>query len=69
MEETGGTVEDYVRLNADYSITEDVLYLREYYKQTKPHLDQEEIEFLLKIIFLMMKKWMKTECTEKAKLA
>ena len=47
MEETGGTVEDYVRLNADYSnVNEDVL-LREYYKQTKPHLDREEVDFIL----------------------
>ena len=47
MEETGGTVEDYVRLNADYSnIDEDVL-LREYYKQTKPHLNREEVDFIL----------------------
>ena len=47
MEETGGTVEDYVRLNADYSKVDDVTLLKEYYKTTKPHLDQEEIEFLL----------------------
>jgi len=47
MKETGGTVEDYVRLNADYSnIDEDVL-LREYYNKTKPHLDREEIDFVL----------------------
>jgi len=47
MKDTGGTVEDYVRLNADYSnIDEDVL-LREYYNKTKPHLDREEIDFVL----------------------
>ena len=47
MEETGGDINDYVRLNADYTnISEDVL-LREYYKQTKPHLDREEIDFIL----------------------
>lgn len=51
MEETGGTVEDYVRLNTDYSnVNEDVL-LREYYKSTKPHLDQEEIQFLMEDTF------------------
>jgi hypothetical protein len=51
MEETGGTVEDYVRLNTDYSnINEDVL-LREYYKSTKPHLDSEEIQFLMEDTF------------------
>ena len=47
MEETGGTVEDYVRLNADYSTVDDNALIREYYKQTKPHLDHEEINFLL----------------------
>jgi len=47
MEDTGGTVEDYVRLNADYSKIDDVSLLKEFYKTTKPHLDKEEIEFLL----------------------
>jgi hypothetical protein len=47
MEETGGTLEDYVRLNADYSNVDDNTLLKEYYKQTKPHLDMEEISFLL----------------------
>ena len=47
MEETGGTVEDYVRLNADYSNINDDALIREYYKQTKPHLDMEEVNFLL----------------------
>lgn len=47
MEETGGTVEDYVRLNADYSNVNNNTLLKEYYKNTKPHLDNEEIDFLL----------------------
>jgi hypothetical protein len=47
MEETGGTIEDYVRLNADYSNINNVALLKEYYKNTKPHLDAEEVEFLL----------------------
>ena len=47
MEETGGTLEDYVRLNADYSNVDNDTLLKEYYKQTKPHLDMEEIDFLL----------------------
>ena len=51
MEDTGGTVEDYVRLNADYSkVNEDVL-LREYYKQTKPHLNDEEVSFIMEETF------------------
>ena len=51
MEETGGTVEDYVRLNADYSNVDDNTLIREYYKQTKPHLDMEEVNFLLEDSF------------------
>ena len=47
MEETGGNVEDYVRLNADYSKLEDDALLNEYYKRTKPHLNSEEINFML----------------------
>ena len=47
MEETGGNVEDYVRLNADYSNVDSDVLLEEYYKKSKPHLDDEEIKFLL----------------------
>ena len=43
MEDTGGSLEDYTRLNADYSTVDDTALLREYYKNTKPHLDMEEI--------------------------
>ena len=47
MNDTGGTLEDYVKLNQDYSNYEDKALLREYYKQTKPHLDESEIDFLM----------------------
>ena len=47
MEETGGTVEDYVRLNADYSNVDNTTLIREYYKQTRPHLDYDDISLLL----------------------
>jgi vacuolar-type H+-ATPase subunit H len=47
MEETGGTIDDYARLNADYSNVDDDTLLVEYYKQTKPHLSYEEIQFLM----------------------
>jgi len=47
MRETGGTLTDYVRLNADYSNINDETMLKEYYLQTKPHLDTEEINFLM----------------------
>jgi hypothetical protein len=47
MEETGGTVEDYVRLNVDYSNIDSDVLLKEYYKQTRPHLTMDEIDFLI----------------------
>jgi hypothetical protein len=47
MEETGGDINDYVRLNADYSNINNEALLKEYYKKTRPHLDSEEIEFLM----------------------
>ena len=47
MNETGGTLEDYVRLNADYSNVDENTLLVEYYKQTKPHLSYDEIQFLM----------------------
>ena len=51
MEETGGTLDDYVKLNQDFSSYDDMTVLREYYKQTKSHLDSEEIEFLIEDSF------------------
>jgi uncharacterized protein (DUF2164 family) len=51
MEETGGTVEDYVRLNTDYSNVDSNALLKEYYKSTRPHLDNEEIDFLIEDSF------------------
>ena len=47
MEETGGNIEDYVRLNADYSNIDNNTLLREYYKQSKPYLDQSEVNLLI----------------------
>ena len=47
IKETGGTLEDYVRLNQDYSSYDDMTVLREYYKQTKSHLTTDEIDFLI----------------------
>ena len=47
MNETGGDLQDYVRLNQDYSDLDENSLLREYYKQSKPHLNDEEISFLM----------------------
>jgi len=51
MEETGGDLSDYVKLNQDYSKLDDQNLLYEYYKQTKPHLNNEEINFLMEDTF------------------
>ena len=47
MEDTGGTVEDYVRLNADYSNIDESVLLKEYYKKTKPYLESEDLDLIL----------------------
>ena len=47
MEETGGNVEDYVRLNADYSTVDETQLIKEYYKKTKPYLDNQDMDILL----------------------
>jgi len=47
MNETGGTLDDYVRLNADYSSVDNDTLLKEYYKQTKSHLTNDEVNFLM----------------------
>ena len=51
MEDTGGDLEDYVKLNKDYSDLDNQSLLKEYYKTTKPHLDSEEIDFLMEDAF------------------
>ena len=47
MEETGGTIEDYVELNRDIDSLDNMTVLQEYYKKTKPHLSAEEISFMM----------------------
>ena len=47
INDTGGTLEDYVRLNQDYSQLNEMQVLREYYESTKPHLDKEDIDLLM----------------------
>ena len=47
MEETGGSLEDYVNLNKDYSKLDNTTLIYEYLKQTKPHLNSEDINFLM----------------------
>ena len=47
MNETGGTVEDYVELNKDYSKLSNDQLLHEYLRKTKPHLDKEDIDLIM----------------------
>ena len=47
MDETSGTLEDYVELNKDISKYDNTSLLREYYNKTKPHLDSSDIDFIL----------------------
>ena len=47
MEDTGGTVEDYTRLNRDIEKIDNVSLVREYYEYTKPHLNKEDVDFLM----------------------
>ena len=47
IEDTGGDLNDYVNLNKDYSEMDNHTLLREYYRTTKPHLQGDEIDFLM----------------------
>lgn len=47
VNETGGTLEDYVRLNQDVDALNEEQLLVEYYQNTRPHLDPSEINFLI----------------------
>ena len=51
MEETGGDIKDYVNLNQSYEELDNIALLEEYYKQTKPHLDKDEINFIMEDSF------------------
>ncbi len=51
MEDTGGTLEDYVQLNKDYSKMSDNELLSEYFKRTKPHLTDEERSFVMEDLY------------------
>ena len=69
MEDTGGNLEDYVRLNADYSKINDNALLLEYYKTTKPHLNMEEINFLIEDNFKVDEEIDEPRDIKKKKLA
>ena len=69
MEETGGNVEDYVRLNTDYSNVSPETLLVEYYKNTKPHLEKEEIDFIMEDNFTLDEEVEEERDIKKKKLA
>ena len=69
MEDTGGSIEDYTRLNADYSSVDENTLLKEYYKKTKPHLDEEEIGFIMEDNFDYDEDLDETRDVRKKKLA
>ena len=47
MEDTGGTINDYVRLNTDYSNVDEKTLIREYYKKSKPYLDKDDLDLIM----------------------
>ena len=47
VNETGGSLEDYVKLNTDIDALNEEQLLVEYYQNTRPHLDPSEINFLI----------------------
>ena len=51
MKDTGGDLNDYMNLNRDFNDYGDDDLLRSYYKDTKPHLDDDEINFLVQESF------------------
>ena len=51
MNETGGSLEDYVTLNQDYTKMSDHELLHEYFKKTKPHLNDEERSFIMEDMY------------------
>jgi hypothetical protein len=69
MRETGGNMTDYIRLNADYSTVDNNILLKEYYTQTKPHLDDEEIQFIMDDKFKWDKEYDEERDIKKKKLA
>ena len=51
MKDTGGDLNDYINLNRNYNDYSDDDLLRTYYRDTKPHLEDDEINFLVQESF------------------
>ena len=69
MKETGGDLKDYIRLNTNYDDVDKGDLLREYYKSTKPHLNAEEIDFVLEDKFYIDEDIEDEKTVKKKKLA
>ncbi len=69
MKDTGGDMKDYIRLNADYSTVDDNVLLKEYYTQTKQHLNDEEIKFIIDDKFTWDEEYDEEREVKKKKLA
>jgi len=69
MKDTGGDINDYVRLNVDYENVDKSDLLREYYKNTKPHLNADEIDFILEDKFTFDEDMDEERDIKKKKLA
>lgn len=52
MQETGGSIEDFVSLNKDVSTMSEKQLLEDFYKKTKPHLTGEDLKFYIEDKFL-----------------
>ena len=69
MKETGGNIEDYARLNADYSNVDDNTLLKEYYKNTKSHLSDDDLSFIMEENFSFDEEMDEERDIRKKKLA
>ena len=65
MNETGGTLQDYLNLNREYGENDSYSILREYYTQTKPHLDYDDVEYLINKRLEVDEDWDENEQRER----
>lgn len=69
MNETGGNIKDYVALNTKYEDYDDNLVVKEYYKRTRPHLNDEEVNFIMEDKFSFDEEVDEDRFVRKQKLA
>ena len=69
MNETSGSLEDYVKLNQNYEDLNEDQLLKEYYANTKPHLEKEDIDFLMEDNFLYDEEFDEERDVKRKKLA